>query len=652
MPTHSDFPASDPLRGLDPGRVMGVAMGVGTKSETHGDPFPVPTVAELTPLLPDFAIEMMIGRGGMGAVYRAVQKKLARTVVIKVMPVELGDAPGFADRFRREAMTTAGLVHPDIVAVYDTGETVAGHLYYVMEFVDGEDLAQRMARGRLSVDEVIPLLVIVCGAVEAAHAQGIIHRDIKPSNILLTREGRPRLADFGLALLSENHLAISRLTMGGTTLGTLEYSAPEQLAGAGASAASDLYSLGVLAYELLTGELPRGVFDPPSVRNPEIDPAFDGVVLRALQSDPTRRHGSVAEFREALLQAADRRLQQENRERALRRKLAQRARAAVVLAGITLLTGGSAIYAWLARRDANERRMAAVKAEAKTDDLIQFLLTDLRQRLEPTGNLGAMESVLDRAVTNYREKRASSGNNPLSAIQLADVLVVKGNVIGVRGLRDEADALYTEALALVQSARDAAPRDAAVGFRMVKALRDRSEHRMACGRYPEALGDARRMLEEAQRVAALTSDAQAPRAVAHAHEAIANALGYIKKLDECRSEYLVAQQILLQLIKDRPEDPDLPAELSEIDVSMGSLAEEQQDYPEMLRRFTAWHAFVTQRYGPKNQMYSYSAFRMGVAMVKSGRPAEAIPFLTDAIRLAEEMVVEHPGHKVALNHLT
>ena len=115
------------------------------------------------------------------------QKKLARVVAIKVLPVELGDAPGFADRFRREAMTTAGLAHPDIVAVHDTGETVAGHLYYVMDFVDGEDLALHMARGRMTVEESVALLATVCGAVEAAHARGIVHRDIKPSNFFITR---------------------------------------------------------------------------------------------------------------------------------------------------------------------------------------------------------------------------------------------------------------------------------------------------------------------------------------------------------------------------------------------------------------------------------------------------------------------------------
>ncbi|MES2467643.1 MAG: serine/threonine-protein kinase [Verrucomicrobiota bacterium] len=645
-------PGSGRLQGLDPGRIMELAMGPATLAKSTGGPCPVPSTDELAPLLPEYELFGMIGRGGMGAVYRAVHKKLERPVAIKVLPVQLGDEPGFAERFRREAMTTAGLAHPDIVAVFDTGETVAGHLYYVMEWVDGEDLAHRIARGPLPVEESLPLLITVCGAVEAAHARGIIHRDIKPSNILLTQAGRPRLADFGLALLSEKHLAMSRLTLGGTTMGTMEYSAPEQLAGGPISPASDLYSLGVLAYELLTGELPRGVFDPPSVRNPEIDPAFDGVVLRALQSDPARRYRSAGEFHEALRQAADRRLQQANRERDLRRKAGRRARALAILASVAVITGGSTVYALWAKREANQRRMEAVAAEAKTDSLIRFLLTDLRQRLEPTGNLGAMDSVLERAVFHYREKLAAAGRSADAALQLADVLVVKGDVIGVRGLGKEADALYTEAIALTEAARDVARRDTSRGLRVIAAFQDRSEHRMAINQYPGALEDARLMLKEARGVEGLTPDASTGGARARAHRAVGNALGYLDQLEECGREYQEAQRILTELSRAHPGDATLTAELADLEISLGSLAETRQDYPRMLDHFTAWHEFVKQRYGKDDPMYSYSAFRMGVALVKCGRPAEAVPLLSDAIRLAEQQTAASPGHKGALNHLS
>ncbi len=644
-------PQPSRLQGLDLGRVMGLGLD-DTQAASPRDALKVPTAEELASLLPEFEIQGIIGRGGMGAVYGAIQKALQRPVAIKVLPISLGDAPGFAARFRQEAQAMASLNHPNIVAVYDSGETIAGHSYYVMEMIPGMDLAQQLELGRLPTDTVVPLVAALCEALAFAHQRGVIHRDLKPSNILLTTDGIPKLADFGLALLMEKNLELSRLTMGGTTLGTLEYAAPEQLHHGHISPATDLYSLGALLYELLTGELPRGVFDPPSVRNPAVDPAFDGVVLRALQSDPERRFATATDFRQALLQAADRRQQQEIRDQHMRRKMARRARLTLVSVGIALLTGGTAIYAWQAKHEATERSLAASKAEAKTDDLMQFLLTDLRRRLAPTGNLGAMESTLERAVEHYREKYELSGRTTAAAMKLADVLVVKGDVIGVRGLGTAADKLYTEAIDVLQHARkqDAANFDLAL--RISNAYKDRSEHRMASGRYSDALEDARTMLQTTTDYPPHQGTAATKQAQAEAHRAIANALGYTKDFDEGREEYLASKALFSELLAAEPDHAAWQDELAALEMSLGSLAEAVQDYPGMLQHFTAYHDYVTQRYGPTNQLYSYSSFRMGVAMIKSQRPAEAIPHLQAALALAEPMLVREPGHKGVLNHLS
>lgn len=441
--------ASPPLRGLNAARVLGMALG-----EASGAPG-IPTAEELGALLPEYDVQAVIGRGGMGAVYRAVQRNLARAVAIKVMPVEMGDTPGFADRFRQEAMTTAGLAHPDIVAVHDTGETVAGHLYYVMDLVDGEDLAVRMSRGRLPVEECVALLATVCGAVEAAHSRGIVHRDIKPSNILLNKDGKPKLADFGLALLTEKHLAYSRLTLGGTTLGTLEYAAPEQLAGTGATVASDQYSLGVLAYELLTGELPRGVFEPPSARNAEVDPAFDGVVLRALQSDPARRYESVAAFRAAILHAADRRTQQERRAAEARGKLRRRTRLAIVAAGVAVLTIGLAVFAWRQsqRAEAGESaaaagRDAAQLTRAEAEKLVEFMLSELQGRLYEVNRIDVLEQVVARVDAYYKNVPAAEQQDDHFLLRKAEFIELRGALLGKQGRAEEELALYRTAQAI------------------------------------------------------------------------------------------------------------------------------------------------------------------------------------------------------------
>ncbi len=640
-------PPSPPA--LPPGSAGRIFAFAAEAARGSGD---VPEAAELGALLPEYEFTGLIGRGGMGAVYAAVQTKLGRRVAVKVLPLSLGDEPGFADRFRREASTMASLQHPGIVSVHDSGETLAGHCFYVMELVEGEDLARRMAHGPVSVAAAVPLLRALCEALDFAHRQGVVHRDIKPSNVLLTTDGAPKLADFGLALLAEKERALSRLTLGGTTLGTLEYAAPEQLEGAAVSAASDLYSLGVLAYELLTGELPRGIFDPPSVRNPQVDPAFDGVVLRALQSDPARRHASAAEFAAALQAASARRLRDEERDRAARRQLRRRTRVAAVAGGVAVVTLSLAAVAWRERRRAvagelaaNERRVAAERAEAATDDVIHFLLTDLRARLEKTGNLGAMESVLERAVTHFRTKHEQSGHSPGTATELANALTVKADVLMARGVDEAGLALLAEAISLLESAENAAPSDAARAERTDRAYRQRSGHFLMRGRFQEALDDALHALERAR------ARPERRRSLATSHITLANALGYLKRLDECHAEYEKGRLLLAAELEQQPDDAALAAEHAACDMSLGSLAEERENFPEMLRHFGAWHEFVARTEGRESNAYLHAAVRLAHALVLNDRAAEAQPFLAHATRVAEAETEARPGHKGVLAQL-
>lgn len=291
-----------------------------------------PTAAELADLLPGHLVVRLIGRGGMGAVYEARQVALDRRVAIKVLPPALGDDDGFAERFRREALTMARLRHPNILSVFEFGKSTAGHLFFSMEFVEGGDLGARMKAGPLPPLEALRVVKDLCAALEVAHAHGVIHRDIKPSNILLTADGTVKVADFGIAVL-ENQPA-ERLTRTGGAVGTFEYAAPEQAAGSGVDPRSDLYSVGVLCYELLTGRLPRGVFDPPSRVNSAVSPAVDPIVHTAMQSDPARRFQSAAELQLAIAHS----------EAAPWRSL-RRPRLVAALVGVLLLLGaGLALF--------------------------------------------------------------------------------------------------------------------------------------------------------------------------------------------------------------------------------------------------------------------------------------------------------------------
>ena len=255
-----------------------------------------PTLEELARLLPQYQVESLLGRGGMGAVYKCRQSSLDRTVAIKLLPAEIAADQQFVARFQREARTLAKLKHARIVVIHDFGQTSAGHLYFVMEYIDGTDLRRILRGPGLEPEQALAIVGQLCDALQAAHQMGIVHRDIKPENVLVTSDGYVKLADFGLAQPPREEGA-TMLTGTHVILGTPSYMAPEQSAGAAkADPRSDIFSLGVMFYEMLTGHRPHGVFDPPS-QAVQLDARIDEVVLKALQSEPERRYQSVVEFK-------------------------------------------------------------------------------------------------------------------------------------------------------------------------------------------------------------------------------------------------------------------------------------------------------------------------------------------------------------------
>lgn len=269
---------------------------------SKGDQWQAPDVAHLQEVLPQYEVMKLLGRGGMGAVYKARQKSLRRMVAIKILPVDATDDElRFAERFKNEAFALARLSHPGIVNVHDAGETEGGMLYFVMEYVEGRDLAHEIAaRGRLPQDEVKSIALQVCNALTYLHGHGIVHRDIKPANILLDAQDRVKVADFGLAKLDEA-LVTTMLTRTGTSMGTAEFMAPEcRRAPAAVDQRSDLFSVGVMIYQMLIGELPHGMFKLPSQILPEIDVRFDDIICKALEPKPEDRYQSATEIRAQL----------------------------------------------------------------------------------------------------------------------------------------------------------------------------------------------------------------------------------------------------------------------------------------------------------------------------------------------------------------
>ncbi len=251
-------------------------------------------IEEIAKYFPSLEIIELAGHGGMGAVYKVRQPQPARFAALKFLFPEKQSSPHFAERFEREARTLAALSHPNIVMVYDFGK-VDGRFYLLMEFVDGLTLRQLLRARRLSAAEAVGIVPKICDALQYAHDQGVIHRDIKPENILLDKSGQVKIADFGVAKILNLPGNLS-LTGSMDVVGTPLYMAPEQIENPEiVDSRADIYSLGVVFYEMLTGELPLGKFQPPSQKF-DSDPRLDEVVIHALEKEPDRRYQQVSQM--------------------------------------------------------------------------------------------------------------------------------------------------------------------------------------------------------------------------------------------------------------------------------------------------------------------------------------------------------------------
>ncbi len=350
------------IAGQNPGDLLAASLETepATPAPASWEP---PSPDELTPFFPGFDITAILGRGGMGAVYRATQLNLERQVAIKLLPAELGADPEFDARFKREAKSLAQLNHPNIVQIYDFGQTSAGHAYFVMEYVDGADLHQLIRSDGLDSQGSLKAISQICDALQYAHEKGYVHRDIKPANIFLNTDGIIKVGDFGLAKLTgspnENAAPADQLdlTMSGVAMGTPHYIAPEQMDDSNAvDHRADLYSLGVMLYEMLTHEIPRGTVKPPSKRVENLDARVDGVVFKAMEQNPDERYQKATDLR------SDVDVIRTSEGKAATKKAGMRPLAWAAVLIVLLLVGG---LVWFSQQQASDSPQMVADSPAK-----------------------------------------------------------------------------------------------------------------------------------------------------------------------------------------------------------------------------------------------------------------------------------------------
>jgi len=422
-----------------------------------------------------YAIVGLIGRGGMGAVYRAMRDGEFRMEVALKLLKRGTDTEASLRRFRKERQILAALQHPNIARLLDGGATRDGLPYFAMEYVEGRPLLEHAAP--LSTRQRLELFRAVCAAVQYAHQHLIVHRDLKPGNILVTADGTPKLLDFGIAKLLDPESTGGELTLtvAGTRLLTSDYASPEQVRGEPITIASDIYSLGVILYELLTGEHPHRIdtYSPqaiekaicrdepkrPSTWNRQLDPDLDNIVLMALRKEPQRRYGSVEQLSE------DVRRYLENRPiRARKDTLAYRAdkfvrRNKLGLVAAVLALAGLATGIATVRRQARraEYRFRQVRGLAHT------VLFDLNPAIENlTGSMKARELLVTTSLRYLDSLAAEAGDDPGLQLELAQAYEKVADVQGyskVPNLGHPTDSLesYAKALRIARTLEPSRP---------------------------------------------------------------------------------------------------------------------------------------------------------------------------------------------------
>ncbi len=377
--------------------------------------FDVPSIEAMTAYLPQFKFEKLAACGGMGAVYKAYQESLDRRVAVKILPPEFGAEKGFADRFKIEARAMAKLNHTNIVGVYDFGITGGGHLYLVMEWIEGQSLHDLIHKGSLSLRKATNLAMQLCEALSFAHEHQIIHRDIKPGNIMVNDADHVKVADFGLARPNTGEAEEEN------PFGTPDYAAPEIRGGSVVDHRVDIYAAGVVLYEMLTGTVPgnprRSVTEFAKVST-----RWDEIINKATHPDPGKRYQDAGEFR-AYINAAMKLAAEaaapavvEKRKPASPKKpvapMTQKQQLMLLVGVIVVVVGGVlALLFWPSSKRAVSSSSASAGIEATPEEIREVM-----QKLEQN------DAELARLVSSFGEDWAATGADKKPFSPLAEKL--------------------------------------------------------------------------------------------------------------------------------------------------------------------------------------------------------------------------------------
>lgn len=629
--------------GFDPLSRQHAAALVGS-SPPHGTPLP----AAIGP----YRIQRLLGSGGMGTVFlgERVADGFTHAVAIKVIRRGM-DSDAILARFRRERQILAGLNHPGIARLVDGGSTTDGLPFFAMEFVDGAPISSYLERHGPDIDTSLGLFLQVCEAVQHAHRRLVVHRDLKPSNILVTGDGQVKLVDFGIAkVLTDDQVGEATATALGNRALSIGYASPEQLRGELVTTGTDVYSLGVVLFELLTGQLPHcGSNDSPAACLEVLDRTstcitttrfrwsdaagarrvavlrsdLHAIVSTALAPETEKRYSSV----ESLATDVRRALHSEPIEAraptwSYRLSRFSRRHAAGVMLGTALLMAlllGLAGTAWQAQRAALERDRATAHAARAAN--VQAFLTDLLQSVDPYRTSGApwnAEELLERGVARVNQE---SGADPTLE---ADLLAVLAGVAHSLGQLDQAEQLWRRALALRRETQAASAEVAAALRGLARVLYTQGNHTLCSAALAEAL--------ELERAGAAAGPSVGLAATLEQRGVLDHELG---QLEAARLRYQEALAIYRNL-----DDPHT-GEIAGLLLNLGGLAQAEGDFAaaETLQRQGI--AVEREALGPHHPGLAVSLGNLAVTLRGQGRYDEAEVLHREALAISRAALGDH-----------